>query len=746
MLFETLGQFVSRYPGRVLAFWLLLFLLSLPFAGQVGSVFTTQGDTAPNSVAQQVRDIVGREYNAAARFQLVLVADAPRLVNTGNGFQRQFDRVVDNIASLDVVQQVSDYRSHGALPFVSEDGRSSLAIIDLVAEDGFEAYEATGLIEGLLPDDGPIDFFLTGVAAVDRELQHISERDAARAELFGLPISLVILAVTFGAVVAAGLPLLVAMGSITFSFAILFGLGQFMEFAAFVQIVVTMLGLATGIDYALLMVNRFREEIAKHGDAKEAAVTTTATAGRAVAFSGLTVMVALAALLIPPLTFIQSMGIGSMVVMLMSVSLSLTALPAALALLGHRVNWLKLTRRVPGQRSRRFWRAQAERIMKRPLVWAGAGTALLLLLSVPAVTMQVSFAGVRGLTEDTAARQAQMVLERLELDGLLRSFDVLIDFGEESFFHPSSVRQVTQFSRASAELTGVAQVFSPTTTQVPGLLMRQYYASRASAEASPLQDLVAATVSQNDRYALVRVFPVASLLPWQSAELERQLRRLAQEFNLSALIGGEYVAEAEWTRALYQAFPLAVGLVYLITFVLLSLAFRSLLIPLKSIVLNTFTVGAAFGVITLVFQHGWAAPLFGLSGGLGFVETSVPIFIFAIVFGLSMDYEVFLVNRIYEAHRHGMADREAVVHAITSTGGVISSAALIMIVVFSVFMFSSVVFIKTLSLGLTVAILLDATVVRLALVPAVMRLAGSWNWWLPRPMARLAERISLSHD
>jgi RND superfamily putative drug exporter len=361
--------------------------------------------------------------------------------------------------------------------------------------------------------------------------------------------------------------------------------------------------------------------------------------------------------------------------------------------------------------------------------------------------MQVGLSGVRGLTEDTAARQAQMVLERVELDGLLRSFDVLMDFGERGFFHPSSVRQVAQFSRASAELAGVEQVYAPTTTgQVPGLLMRQYYASRASADVSPLQNLVEATVSQNDRYALVRIFPVASVLPWQSAGLDSQLQALAQDFNVSVLVGGDYVAEAEWARTLYTSFPLAVGLVYLITFVLLSLAFHSLLIPLKSIVLNTFTVGAAFGVITLVFQQGWAASLFGIDGGLGFIETSVPIFIFAIVFGLSMDYEVFLVNRIYEAHRRGVADREAVIYAITSTGGVISSAALIMIVVFSVFMFSSVVFIKTLSLGLTVAILLDATVVRLALVPAVMRLAGRWNWWLPRPMARLADRISLSHD
>jgi RND superfamily putative drug exporter len=436
-----------------------------------------------------------------------------------------------------------------------------------------------------------------------------------------------------------------------------------------------------------------------------------------------------------------------MVVVLMSVTIALTFLPAGLALLGPRINWFRLTRRIPGQRSRCFWQARAEQIMRRPWLWATLGLFILVLVSLPSLNMNMAVAGVRGLTEETSARQAQNVLERLGLDGLLRPVEVLIDFHERGFFHPASVRKVAQFTRASAALEGVEQVFSPTTTgQVPGLLTQSYYASRSLAEGSPLRSLVEATVSITGRYALVRVFPLAQLPPAQNQRLEADLRQLSHDLDLTALIGGFAVADAEWARALYHNFPLAIGLVYLATFVLLGLAFRSILIPIKSILLNTLTVGAAFGVITLVFQHGWAASLFGLSGGLGFVETSVPIFIFAIVFGLSMDYEVFLVNRIYENHRSGLADREAVIQAITATGGVISSAALVMVVVFSMFVFSNVVFIKTLSLGLTVAILLDATVVRLAVVPAVMRLAGRWNWWLPRPLARLADRIRLSHD
>jgi RND superfamily putative drug exporter len=211
------------------------------------------------------------------------------------------------------------------------------------------------------------------------------------------------------------------------------------------------------------------------------------------------------------------------------------------------------------------------------------------------------------------------------------------------------------------------------------------------------------------------------------------------------LIGGGHVAESDWARTLYGNFPLAISLVYLATFILLGIIFRSIVIPLKAILLNTLTVAAAFGVVTAIFQFGWAATLFGLPAGLGFVDTSVPFFIFAIVFGISMDYEVFLVSRVVEGHLQGKDDNEAVVYALSATGGVITSAATIMFVVFAAFVFSEVVLIKSLSLGLSVAVLLDATLVRLVLVPAMMAIAGRWNWWLPKPLQRLVERAPLGH-
>jgi len=749
-LLNAIGRLTSSYPRRILAFWGLLLLLGAPLAGRVGEVLTTDAGVAPGSEAQRVRRILVREFAGNSNHQLLLVADAGGAsAGERRRYEAQFNALLDRVADLSEVERVLDSRSQSAfdIPSLSAEAGSSVALITLKSRNKMEVEGAVERIREVLPESGGLELLLTGSVPVEQEINAISEGDTRRAELFGLPLSLVVLGVAFGALVAASLPLMVALLSITLSLATLYLLGQLFTFATFAQIVVTMLGLATGIDYALLMVNRFREELARSEDPRHAALVTTQTAGKAVTFSGLTVLIALSALLVPPLAFVQSIGVASLVVMLFSVLISLTALPAALTLLGPRVNALRLTRLVPGRRSRAFWTARARAITERPLLWALAGTLVLLLMALPALNMQVAFAGVRGLTQETDTQRAQLILEELGFDSLLRSFDVVVDFGERGFFHPSSVRATSEFTRAVDELGLVTQTLTPTTAGgLPAIMLAGYYANQETALESPLEELVTATVSRDGRYALMRAFPVSGLTPAQGAHLESRLHALAEEGELDVFVGGSLVIEREWAEVLYNSFPYAVGLVYLATFVLLGLAFRSLLIPLKSILLNTLTVGAAFGVITLVFQTGWGAQLFGLPGGLGFVESSVPIFIFAIVFGLSMDYEVFLVARIVENHGRGMNDQDAVVHAVGATGGVITSAALIMGVVFAVFLFSHVVLIKTLSLGLTVAVLLDATLVRLALVPAVMLLAGTWNWWLPRPVARWAQRLDLGHD
>lgn len=738
-MFEGLGRLVARYPRWVLAAWFVLALGSLPFGARVGEVLNAQPDAPKHGNASMVQSLLATAFENPEEATLVAVAHGVT-VNAGTPqYADELDALGARLLAIDGVTYVRDYRTSSGLNLLDESANLSIVLIGIDAHDLAEGKAVVGRVKRVFASSPALRFDLSGGPATVLELEQVSERDARRAELFGLPVSLLILLVAFGAVVASVLPLLSAVTSISVSLALLFFLGHVVEFAVFTETIVTMLGLATGIDYALLIVNRFREELRITFDARLAAERAAATAGKAVTFSGLTVLVALAALLVPPVAFIRSIGIGTMVVLSVSVLVAVTAVPASLALLGHRVNWLRVTKREPGLRSRAFWRARALEIMRRPWLWCLVGVGVLVLLAVPSLRMQVADPGARGLTTATDARRTLTALEGLGLEGLLNPFDVLVDFGADGFYHPANVRKMSLLTGRLREIGRVSGVSSPLALEgIPRLFLYQYYASAEVALGSEIAPLARATISRDGRYALARVVPEGELTPAAGAEIYHGIEAALAELGLNARIGGVYVAGTEWTQALYAYFPLALLLVALATAVLLGWAFRSLLIPVKAVLLNALTVGATFGVLTLVLQDGLLVKLFGVGSVLGYIDTSAPLFIFAMVFGLSMDYEVFLVARIHEAHERGKSDHDAVATALSTTGGVITSAAAVMVTVFALLLFSHVELIRTLGLGLTVAIVLDATLVRLALVPSVMTLAGRWNWWLPAPLRRRA--------
>jgi RND superfamily putative drug exporter len=739
--FARLGRALVRRPRWVALAWLAIVVAAVPLAGRVGTVLDAQPRLGSDSEAVQVAEIEARRFPGGDAGATVVLLRAPEGAGAWSGLR---DAAIERIEGLPGVARLLDLDDLdlevggdrtflGRLSFDDADPDAAAATIDGIRE---LAQELT-----------PIELDVAGGAATTRELQQVSDRDARRGEVFGLPLSLLVLLVAFGAVVASLLPLLVAAASVTVALAAVYLVGQLFPFAVYTQTIVTMLGLATGIDYALLLVNRFREEVRRGRSAEDAAIVTTATAGKAMVMSGLTVVLALVALLVPPLPYIRSAGVGTMIVLLVTMTVALTALPPLLAILGPRVDALRVTRRVPGLRTRRFWRRRAEAIMAAPYRWMVPGLLGLLALAAPALGMRVADPGVLGLARGTEARTVVQALDRSGLGGLLASVTVLVDTGEDGFFGVRAPRRVSQLTRSIEELDGVARVVSPFAAPgVPRLLLLQYYVDEELARGAEVAPVAAATIGSEGRWVRLQVIPSRDLDPAAAAALASDVRALAAEQGLPVRIGGTSAFEADWSRALYGAFPWALAVVVLATLALLGLGFRSILIPIKSVALNALTVAAAYGVVTLVFQYGVGARWFGLDGPIGFIDTNVPLFVFAIVFGLSMDYEVFLVSRIYENHRAGMDDARAVTEALVSTGNVISSAAAVMLAVFSVFLFSDVVLIKMLGLALFVAVLLDATVVRAMLVPAVMRLAGRANWWMPAPMARLADRVDLSHD
>ncbi|HET8985752.1 MAG TPA: MMPL family transporter, partial [Trueperaceae bacterium] len=588
-----------------------MFVASLPFAARLPEVLVGQPEVPEGGVASSVADTLATEFAVAAVDTLLAVVRpveggqavaagraAPRFAVGDAEYDAAVARLAEELRRLPGVVDVRDHSNAPGLDLLNEADGYSVLLIGLEPTPLSESRGRVEAVRSTLERAPGLTFALSGGPATVAELESVSQRDARRAEVYGLPIALAILVVAFGAIVAAGLPLLCAVTTISVSAAALFWLGQLVPFAVFTGTIVTMLGLATGIDYALLIVSRFREELRTDSDARAAAARTTLGAGQAVAFSGLTVMVALAALLIPPVAFIRSIGIGTMVVLLVSVLVAITAVPATLALLGHRVNWLRVTRREPGLRSRAFWFTRAVQIMKRPILWTVVGTAVLVLLAVPALRMQVADPGARGLTQASEAHQVVDALAGLGLDGLLSPFDAVIDFGEQGFYHPANVRAVSLLARDVAEVDAVQTITSPLSLDaVPRLFLYQYYASRELAMASEIAPLARATISEDGRYVLVRVVPDGALTPADGGAIHAALTASLADLGLKGQIGGGYVRGTEWTEVLYRSFPLALCVVALATIVLLGLAFRSVLIPLKAVALNVLTVGAAFGVL-----------------------------------------------------------------------------------------------------------------------------------------------------
>ncbi|QIN85428.1 MMPL family transporter (plasmid) [Rubrobacter tropicus] len=745
-LFGALGRISAGHPWLVLAFWALAALAAAPAAEGVGGRLSAAVEVPAGSEPAAVSGILEGEFPGRDPEQLVLA------VRSGDGgpragepaYERAVDRAVGAVADVPGVGSVTTHRD-GAERLAGLNGRAEAVLVGIEGADAARAQEVVGEVrEALEGVEKPpsMDFLVTGDAAVYLDATELSDRDVARAETTALPITLTVLVVAFGALVAAFLPLVVAVVAIVLALGALFLATDHLTVSIFAQSVVTILGLAVGIDYALLMVNRFREELGRGLPSREAAEKTAATAGRTVAFSGGTVAVSMAALLVPPVEAVRSIGVAGLLVVLAAVAASVTAVPAMLALLGGRVNAPRFLHRLTARtRGEGFWRALAGAVLSRPVPYALAVTALLAALALPLLGARIYNPAERQIGTAAESRQGLEVLNGLGLGGTMDALDVVVDLGEgESFYGSDAVADVDRLARDLEGLDGVDLVVGPTTTtgkqdDVPAEFLKRFYASERAAAASPVADLAKTTLGAGGRYVLLQVLPEGRLGPEEAGPFVGRVEEAAQAGapgGGAVMVGGFPAENLEYAAAVNGSLPLAVAAVFGATFVLLLLAFRSLAVPLLSILMNTLSVGAALGLLVLVFQEGVGGGLFGLpEGGLGSLEEILPVTVFAVTFGLSMDYQVFLLSRVQEEHLAGRGVAESVSRALSSTGRVISFAALIMLVVFAAFLTSELAAVQALGFGLAAAVLLDATLVRLVLVPALLRLAGDRLWWLP---------------
>jgi len=716
IVFRSLAAFVVRQRRAVLSVWLTVFALLLPFTRGVEHRLDT-GTRVPGSESARVAELLSSRFTTEFARYAVLVARGIPAPNTESGA----DALRAIVAALQANSAVSATLSILDVPdtmFVARDG-STFLVVGLrdtgVRTDSIvpSLRATTTATAASLRDRYPrIELLWTGELPLTVDLRRVSADDARRAERRVLPLTLALLVVAFGAVGAAILPVAVGALSIAMTLGFVALLARAIPISILVMNVSTMLGLGLGIDYALLLVSRFREGRARGLESGDAAIDAATHAGHSVALSGAAVLVGYLALLFVPLTDLRSIAIGGALVTTISVLLATTLLPGVLATLGNRVELLPVRRQSAAMRRTKvgddFWRRWSSVIVRRPML-------VLVLAGVPTAALAWQWRRLHAHTPSGDWLPASVESAR--------GLHALREMGRAS---------VVQSVRLILELPDSISTGSET----GGRAIRSVAAGlRGRADVARVS-LTAA--SEDEHLVLFDVVPHESPGVVTAMSLARELRQLdaaalAGIPSARLLVGGLPAFNMDYGDAVVKATPRVVILVVLGTFFALAIGFRSVLIPLKAIALNLLAVASAFGAVVLVFLDGHGAGLVGLTTPLDGIFPAVPLLVFCTVFGLSMDYEVFLVSRVAEARRSGMTEREAVVEGVAKTGGVITSAAIVMIVVFGAFTMGEFVLMKILGFALAVAVLLDVTIIRLALGPALLRLAGRWNWWPGTP-------------
>lgn len=628
--------------------------------------------------------------------------------------------------------------------FVARDGRTTFFLVSLDLNGDAVAAAVPPLrkkFEAVLnrfPDHSAYSVLVTGRAPLDIDIRTVSAEDAKRNETKLVPITLVVLVLAFGALVAAFLPIIVGVMAIAIALSVVGVIAQFFPMSVFVLNMISMIGLGVGIDYSLLVVTRFREELNAGLRQRDAAVRTVATAGHAVVTSGLTVVVGFAGLLLTPLTETKSVGVAGLVVVAVAVLLSTTLLPALLSLLGRAIDrprWL--ARRLAWYHRPGIWEKWARSLSRHPYRALTIGTTVIGVLTFPVLFLRVGLPSRNWWPVETEAGAGVATLERMGMSGYIQPVRLLVEFPEgteaTSATGLRALRKLSDTLRADPRVRDVKSLVD--LKRGTSILEYSLLYSEPDTVRARYPDFLDAYLARDNRTTLLDVILSDTTSLTTSMDVVRDVRALARSGSIKQLNGAEirvggYVAGAyDFQELLLARFPLIVALILGVTALMLAVVFKSVLVPIKAVVMNSLSVAATFGLITLVFQRGIGGQLFGIDGPTSAIYVLVPVVVFAVVFGLSMDYEVFLLSRIKEAFDRTGQNTLATREGLSATASVITSAAIIMIAVFGAFAFARILLMQFVGFGLAVAVLLDATVIRMVLVPSLMQIAGDWNWW-----------------
>jgi RND superfamily putative drug exporter len=730
-----LSTVIVRHRFWIAAFWISAAIVLVPKAARLPAVLETGANVEDSESSRVERLLAGPLRSAYADYVVLVVGGLPSpSTEVGATALRQ---ALAPLAEARGVVGVVSYLDFPDTLLLGPRGSGALVLVGLSSGDSrpdqlipaLRAIVAQTAAD-LRAEHPDVTLRWTGVSALNVDLRRTSANDVQRAERRALPLTAAILLLAFGAVAAAVLPVITAALAIALALGAAAVAAGLWPMSILLQSVVPMLGLGLGIDYALLMVSRFRDALAEHGDARAAAVEASRQAGHTILLSAATVALGFVVLLTVPLNEMRAIAVGGLVVVVSCALLTTTLLPGALATLGSRIDWGRVRRRKSRQASVRMWTRWGRIVTARPWTFVVLGALPLVLLATQAGRLRTGLPRGDWLPSSMESTQALNDLRAMGRGGVIQSIRIVVTLPAHAYvWQAAGWDGIARYAAALEEHPRIVRVRSIVgVAKTVGL-------SRSALLAMPelAHGLTTGLTSEDGRLVLLELIPSEAVTPDDAVSLVREIRsagpaQLGLE-GATVHVGGLPALNADYQDAVAGRFAGVVGLVVAGTMLALFLGFRSVLVPLKAVALNLLSVGAAFGAVTLVFQDGHGASLLGVSEPLGAVFSSVPLVVFCIVFGLSMDYEVFLMTRVREARRAGLGDREAIVEALGRTGQVITNAAAIMLVVFAAFTLGDVLIIKMLGFALAVTVLLDATIVRMVVGPALLQLAGRWNWW-----------------
>lgn len=740
---------LTRHARVAIACWVAITVAGALLEPRFNASLTGPPLGVDGSESARAQAIIDRDFDRPFTEQDLIVFESESHTIDDPAFQEVVQAAIDNVSQLPLVVSVVGPSSPRAVNQVSLEGHVAAAVVFLSGSSAERQRLAPLLtMTAAAAATADVQVYVTGRSPLITELVEQEGSDLARAERLGLPAALLVLLIASRTLVAAGLPILLAVLGSVVTFGVLGAVSGMMSFNLFVPNVATMLGLGVGVDYSLVIVSRFREELGRSDDPAAAVAGTLATAGKTVFFSGITVILSLAGLLLVNAQIFRELAVGAITAVAVMLLGALTLLPPVLALLGSRIERLQLP--LPRRATKgRVWERWASTVMQHPGASAIAAILIILVLAAPVTRLRLSLDTDTAGVERGSALVGRDVLKREFNEGRISPLQIVY-ISHDGALDGGDLEAISQLSEFIANDYAAVEVTSVTT-----LLDRYLGAHTAEAfafAASMPEAVVAASdlinVGTGSNVAVIRAVSRWSPDTPGPIQLVQRVRdRMVPSViagqNAEVLVGGLSAQIVDITDESIQKLPIVVGVIVVLSLVLLAVIFRSIVIPIKAVLMNVLAIAAAYGLLVFVFQEGAGATLLDFQP-TGTTQVYLPLLTFAILFGLSMDYEVFLLGRIKEEWDRTGNNQTATKLGLQRTAGVISAAAAIMVVVFSAFTFARLMEVKQLGFSLAAAVLVDATLIRIVLVPAAMQLLGPWNWWLPAWLNRILPRIDLS--